>query len=104
MANCYGTGALGLQVDRERAYHLYLMATPSSWSKLMVGMGLASSDVGDEVVEELPGELVANCNEALSGATPPPGKMPSSTAARVAFNPQTDLSSLQLQLQKILQL
>ncbi|KAF9052746.1 HCP-like protein [Panaeolus papilionaceus] len=27
MANCYGTGALGLQVDHERAYHLYLQAT-----------------------------------------------------------------------------
>jgi len=26
LANCYGTGALGLQVDHERAYHLYLQA------------------------------------------------------------------------------
>lgn len=26
MANCYGTGMLGLQVDHERAYHLYLQA------------------------------------------------------------------------------
>ncbi|KAI4522108.1 HCP-like protein [Schizophyllum commune Loenen D] len=26
MANCHGTGALGLQVDHERAYHLYLQA------------------------------------------------------------------------------
>lgn len=26
MANCYGTGSLGLQVDHERAYHLYLQA------------------------------------------------------------------------------
>jgi hypothetical protein len=45
----------------------------------MVGMGLVS---GDEVVEELPAELVANCNEAFCSATPPLGKMPSSTAAR----------------------
>jgi len=29
-------------------------ATPSSWLKLMVGMGLASGYVGDEVMEELP--------------------------------------------------
>lgn len=27
LANCYGKGALGLQVDHERAYHLYLQAT-----------------------------------------------------------------------------
>lgn len=26
LANCYGTGMLGLQVDHERAYHLYLQA------------------------------------------------------------------------------
>ena len=26
LANCHGTGALGLQVDHERAYHLYLQA------------------------------------------------------------------------------
>ncbi|KAJ6500324.1 hypothetical protein C8R45DRAFT_896238 [Mycena sanguinolenta] len=26
LANCYGTGALGLPVDHERAYHLYLQA------------------------------------------------------------------------------
>ncbi|KAJ3877479.1 hypothetical protein F5879DRAFT_793711 [Lentinula edodes] len=26
LANCFGTGALGLQVDHERAYHLYLQA------------------------------------------------------------------------------
>jgi TPR repeat protein len=26
LANCYGTGTLGLQVDHERAYHLYLQA------------------------------------------------------------------------------
>ncbi|CAK5279516.1 unnamed protein product [Mycena citricolor] len=26
LANCYGTGSLGLQVDHERAYHLYLQA------------------------------------------------------------------------------
>jgi TPR repeat protein len=26
LANCYGTGLLGLQVDHERAYHLYLQA------------------------------------------------------------------------------
>ncbi|KZT28642.1 HCP-like protein [Neolentinus lepideus HHB14362 ss-1] len=26
LANCYGTGALGLQVDHEKAYHLYLQA------------------------------------------------------------------------------
>ncbi|KAJ7093063.1 hypothetical protein C8R44DRAFT_646378 [Mycena epipterygia] len=26
LANCYGTGALGLAVDHERAYHLYLQA------------------------------------------------------------------------------
>ncbi|KAE9389735.1 HCP-like protein [Gymnopus androsaceus JB14] len=26
LANCYGTGALGLQVDHDRAYHLYLQA------------------------------------------------------------------------------
>ncbi|KAH7889883.1 hypothetical protein F5I97DRAFT_1848321 [Phlebopus sp. FC_14] len=26
LANCYGTGTLGLQVDHERAYHLYLLA------------------------------------------------------------------------------
>jgi len=29
-------------------------ATPSSWLQLMVGMGLASGYVGDEVMEELP--------------------------------------------------
>jgi TPR repeat protein len=27
LANCYGTGMLGLQVDHERAYHLYLQAS-----------------------------------------------------------------------------
>ncbi|TFK25003.1 HCP-like protein [Coprinopsis marcescibilis] len=26
LANCYGTGSLGLQVDHEKAYHLYLQA------------------------------------------------------------------------------
>jgi len=38
-----------------------MMATPSSWSKLMVGMGFASGETGDE--EEpvpLPGDLVAS--------------------------------------------
>ena len=55
-----------------------MMATPSSWSKLIVRVGLASGDLGDEVVEELPDELVASCNEALSSATPPPDKVPSS--------------------------
>jgi hypothetical protein len=52
-----------------------MMAAPNSWSKLTAGMILASGDTGDDAVEELPGELVANCNEALSSATPPPGKI-----------------------------
>lgn len=30
LANCHGTGTLGLQVDHERAYHLYLQAAKSS--------------------------------------------------------------------------
>uniref|UniRef100_A0A0W0G873 HCP-like protein n=1 Tax=Moniliophthora roreri TaxID=221103 RepID=A0A0W0G873_MONRR len=30
LAGCYGSGALGLQVDHERAYHLYLQAAKSN--------------------------------------------------------------------------
>jgi hypothetical protein len=69
-----------------------MMATPNSWSKLAVGITLASGDTGDEVAEELPGEVVANCNEALSSATPPPGKIPSSTAARLACNASSNFN------------
>ncbi|PAV24407.1 HCP [Pyrrhoderma noxium] len=32
LANCYGTGMLGLQVDHERAYHLYLQAAKENHS------------------------------------------------------------------------
>lgn len=32
LANCYGTGMLGLQVDHERAYHLYLQAAKQNHS------------------------------------------------------------------------
>ncbi len=55
-----------------------MMETPSSWSKFAVGMG--------SMVEEDPVPVpVVRESDALSSATPPPGRMPSSTAARVAF-------------------
>ena len=62
----------------------------------MVEVGtLASADTGDEAVEELPGELVANCNKAISSATPPPGKIPSSTAFGYSLSDETNVEGIQ---------
>jgi len=44
-------------------------------------------------VHILAGELVDNAKEALGRATPPPGKIPSSTAAHVALSTSSYLSS-----------
>jgi hypothetical protein len=59
-----------------------MMAIQRSWSKFSVGITVALGDVGVEVD---PGVLVARAREALRRATPPPGKIPFSTAALVAF-------------------
>ena len=66
-----------------------MIATPSSWSKLMIGIGLAG-----DVEEPEPGKVVASWREALKRVIPPPGRIPSSTAARVALSAShTDPSS-----------
>ncbi|KDQ60550.1 hypothetical protein JAAARDRAFT_124482 [Jaapia argillacea MUCL 33604] len=42
LANCYGTGALGLQVDHERAYHLYLQAAKQNHAAAAYRVGVCN--------------------------------------------------------------
>jgi hypothetical protein len=57
-----------------------MIGIPRSWSKLEVGTTTASGDISEIGVPE--GALVAGSNDAFNNATPPPGSIPSSKAAR----------------------
>ncbi|KAL0068344.1 hypothetical protein AAF712_004731 [Marasmius tenuissimus] len=42
LANCFGSGALGLQVDHERAYHLYLQAAKQNHAPTAYRVGVCN--------------------------------------------------------------
>ncbi|KAJ8075891.1 hypothetical protein PM082_021523 [Marasmius tenuissimus] len=42
LANCFGSGALGLQVDHERAYHLYLQAAKQNHAPAAYRVGVCN--------------------------------------------------------------
>lgn len=53
LANCYGTGMLGLQVDHERAYHLYLQAAKQNHAAASYRVAVCN-EIGAGTRRELP--------------------------------------------------
>ncbi|THH03393.1 hypothetical protein EW145_g6291 [Phellinidium pouzarii] len=53
LANCHGTGMLGLQVDHERAYHLYLQAAKQNHSAASYRVAVCN-EIGAGTRRELP--------------------------------------------------
>lgn len=69
LANCYGTGALGLQVDHERAYHLYLQAAKQNHAAASYRVAV-SNEIGAGTKKE-PSRAAAFYRKAASlGDTP----------------------------------
>jgi len=69
LANCYGTGALGLQVDHERAYHLYLQAAKQNHAAASYRVAVCN-DIGAGTKKE-PSRAAAFYRKAASlGDTP----------------------------------
>lgn len=69
LANCYGTGALGLQVDHERAYHLYLQAAKQNHAAASYRVAVCN-DIGAGTKKE-PARAAAFYRKAASlGDTP----------------------------------
>ncbi|KAF8964077.1 hypothetical protein BDZ97DRAFT_1904627 [Flammula alnicola] len=67
LANCYGTGALGLQVDHERAYHLYLQAAKQNHAAASYRVAVCN-EIGAGTKKE-PGRAAAFYRKAASLAT-----------------------------------
>ena len=69
LANCYGTGALGLQVDHERAYHLYLQAAKQNHAAASYRVAVCN-EIGAGTKKELPRAAAFYRKAASLGDTP----------------------------------
>lgn len=69
LANCYGTGALGLQVDHERAYHLYLQAAKQNHAAASYRVAVCN-EIGAGTKRELPRAAAFYRKAASLGDTP----------------------------------
>lgn len=69
LANCYGTGALGLQVDHERAYHLYLQAAKQNHAAASYRVAVCN-EIGAGTKKELPRAAAFYRKAAALGDTP----------------------------------
>ncbi|KAF9456492.1 HCP-like protein [Collybia nuda] len=69
LANCYGTGALGLQVDHERAYHLYLQAAKQNHAPASYRVAVCN-EIGAGTRRELPRAAAFYRKAASLGDTP----------------------------------
>jgi TPR repeat protein len=69
LANCYGTGALGLQVDHERAYHLYLQAAKQNHAAASYRVAVCN-EIGAGTRREAPRAAAFYRKAASLGDTP----------------------------------
>ncbi|KAF8078220.1 hypothetical protein FPV67DRAFT_1464634 [Lyophyllum atratum] len=69
LANCYGTGALGLQVDHERAYHLYLQAAKQNHAAASYRVAVCN-EIGAGTRRESPRAAAFYRKAASLGDTP----------------------------------
>ncbi|KAF4578666.1 Chitin Synthase Regulator [Pleurotus pulmonarius] len=69
LANCYGTGALGLQVDHERAYHLYLQAAKQNHAAACYRVAVCN-EIGAGTRKEPPRAAAFYRKAASLGDTP----------------------------------
>jgi TPR repeat protein len=69
LANCYGTGTLGLQVDHERAYHLYLQAAKQNHPAAAYRVAVCN-EIGAGTRRELPRAAAFYRKAASLGDTP----------------------------------
>lgn len=69
LANCHGTGALGLQVDHERAYHLYLQAAKQNHAAASYRVAVCN-EIGAGTKKELPRAAAFYRKAASLGDTP----------------------------------
>ncbi|KAF8163102.1 hypothetical protein B0H34DRAFT_650099 [Crassisporium funariophilum] len=69
LANCYGTGALGLQVDHERAYHLYLQAAKQNHAAASYRVAVCN-EIGAGTKKEPPRAAAFYRKAASLGDTP----------------------------------
>ncbi|KAG6818577.1 hypothetical protein H0H93_003849, partial [Arthromyces matolae] len=69
LANCYGTGALGLQVDHERAYHLYLQAAKQNHAAASYRVAVCN-EIGAGTRKEPPRAAAFYRKAASLGDTP----------------------------------
>jgi len=69
LANCYGTGTLGLQVDHERAYHLYLQAAKQNHAAASYRVAVCN-EIGAGTRREAPRAAAFYRKAASLGDTP----------------------------------
>ncbi|KAI0028348.1 hypothetical protein K488DRAFT_58815 [Vararia minispora EC-137] len=69
LANCYGTGTLGLQVDHEKAYHLYLQAAKQNHAAATYRVAVCN-EIGAGTRKEPPRAAAFYRKAASLGDTP----------------------------------